>query len=291
MAGKLPSLKAKAVIYENSSDDDNDDNKDTGNDNLGLSLEKHDDNDDDKDKGNDNLDLSLEKLNLCPRKKLLVLGLNGLLVHRVHSRYGVRTNVQIDRHPDGIAGNFLVFNRPYCSAFLEFCFERFEVGIWSSAREWNIDGVLSTITSGLKNKVLFVWDQEQCTDSGFKSLDNKNKPIFFKELGKLWKDFNLPWPRRQYSSSNTLLIEEEPCKALLNPPNTAIFPDSYEVGNDNDTVLGPEGELREFLNGLADADNVQSYVKENRVGQPAITEAHPEWAYYSKIVHKFVKRR
>ncbi|XP_028093544.1 uncharacterized protein LOC114293625 [Camellia sinensis] len=288
MAGKLPSLKAKAVIYENSSDDDNDDNKDTGNDHLGLSLEKHDDNDDNKDKGNDNLDLSLEKLNLCPRKKLLVLGLNGLLVHRVHSRYGVRTNVQIDRHPDGIAGNFLGENLLFSVCLIVTIFFLFRPSYFFL---WNIDGVLSTITSGLKNKVLFVWDQEQCTDSGFKSLDNKNKPIFFKELGKLWKDFNLPWPRRQYSSSNTLLIEEEPCKALLNPPNTAIFPDSYEVGNDNDTVLGPEEELREFLNGLADADNVQSYVKENRVGQPAITEAHPEWAYYSKIVHKFVKRR
>ncbi|XP_028093562.1 uncharacterized protein LOC114293645 isoform X1 [Camellia sinensis] len=265
MAGKLPSLKSKAVIYENSSDDD--DNEDTGNDH--------------------HLGLSLEKLNLGPRKKLLVLGLGGLLVHRVYSRYGVRTNVQTRRRPDGIAGNFLVFNRPYCSEFLEFCFERFEVGIWSSAKDWNIDGVLTTIKSGLKSKLLFVWDQKQCTDSGVMSLEKKNKPIFLKEMKKLWEDRTLPWPCGQYSSSNTLLIDDDPCKALLNPHNTAIFPDSYKVENGNDTVLGPKGELLEFLDGLSDVDDVQSYVKENRVGQPAITETHAEWNYYSKIVPKF----
>ncbi|KAK4730821.1 hypothetical protein R3W88_023809 [Solanum pinnatisectum] len=58
---------------------------------------------------NDNykLYLPLEKLNLGPKKKLLVLNLGGLLVHR----------------------------RPFCDQFLKFCLERFEIGIWSSAME------------------------------------------------------------------------------------------------------------------------------------------------------------
>ncbi|KAF5953967.1 hypothetical protein HYC85_006823 [Camellia sinensis] len=236
MAGKLPSLKSKAVIYENSSDDD--DSEDTGNDH--------------------HLGLSLEKLNLGPRKKLLVLGLGGLLVHRVYSRYGVRTNVQTRPRPDGIAGNFLVFNRPYCSEFLEFCFERFEVGIWSSAKDWNIDGVLTTIKSGLKSKLLFVWHNTAIFPDSYK-VENGNDTVLGKMIDfKSW--FSKMLVSRHYSDNQNNLL-------MLS--------------------LGPKGELLEFLGGLSDVDDVQSYVKENHVGQPAITETHAEWNYYSKIVPKF----
>ncbi|KAH7855847.1 hypothetical protein Vadar_029611 [Vaccinium darrowii] len=249
MSGKLPiSLKSKAVVHYHSRDDGTDD-------------------DAKEESGNDSgLGFSLEKLNLGPRKKLLVLGLGGVLVHRMHQR-DRNTSVRSYRRPDGIAGNFQ--------------------GIWSSAREWNINSGLSTITRGLKDKLLFVWDQKECTDSGFKSLEKKDKPIFLKELKKLWEDRTLPWRRGQYSSSNTLLIDDDPYKALLNPPNTAIFPESYKVDIENDTVLGSNGELRVFLDGLADAADVPSYVKEHRVGKPAITESDSNWDYYSKIIRRF----
>ncbi|KAI8563157.1 hypothetical protein RHMOL_Rhmol03G0090900 [Rhododendron molle] len=269
MSGKLPNLKAKSVVHYHSSDhdDDNDDEKEESGADLGLGF-------------------SLEKLNLGPRKKLLVLGLGGVLVHRLHRR-DQKTNAQCYRRPDGIAENFLVFNRPFCNEFLKFCLERFDVGIWSSAREWNMNDGLSTINRGLKDKLLFVWDQKKCSDSGFKSLERKDKPIFLKELKKLWEDPAQPWRRGQYSSSNTLLIDDDPYKALLNPPNTAVFPESYKFDMENDAVLGSKGELRLFLDGLAEAADVPSYVKEHRIGQPAITESDPNWDYYSKIVRRF----
>ncbi|KAA8518631.1 hypothetical protein F0562_016105 [Nyssa sinensis] len=262
-AGKLPKLKFKNVVSDNSSDDEE---EDTGID-LGLSL---------------------EKLNLGPRKKLLVLGLGGLLVHRVH-RYKSTGN-QNTRSPDAVCGNFRIFRRPFCEEFLEFCFERFEVGIWSSAKEWNVEAVLNTIMKGLYGRLLFVWSQEESTDSGFKTLENKEKPIFLQELNKLWeKNPSLPWRKGQYSSSNTLFIDDEPFKALLNPPNTAIFPHAYKADNVNDTLLGPKGEMQRFLDGLADADDVTSYVKEHPFGQPAITPSHSDWKFYSKIISQFQK--
>ncbi|XP_058208097.1 uncharacterized protein LOC131321101 [Rhododendron vialii] len=272
MSGKLPNLKAKSVVHYHSSDDDDndDDEKEESGTDLGLGF-------------------SLEKLNLGPRKKLLVLGLGGVLVHRLHRR-DQKTNAEYYRRPDGIAGSFQVFNRPFCNEFLKFCFERFDVGIWSSARERSIDTILSTIKTGLKDKLLFVWDKERCTDSGFKSLERKDKPIFLKELKKLWEDPALPWRRGQYSSSNTLLIDDAPYKALLNPPNTAIFPESYKFDMENDAVLGSNGELRLFLDGLAEAADVPSYVKEHPIGQATITESDPNWDYYSKIVRRFVRR-
>ncbi|KAI8563159.1 hypothetical protein RHMOL_Rhmol03G0091000 [Rhododendron molle] len=175
--------------------------------------------------GNDDFVLALEKLKLVSRKKLIVLDLNGLLVHRVY-RFDRNFNVQDYPPPDVICGPHLVFTRPFCSEFLEFCFERFEVGIWSSARERSIDTILNTIKTGLKDKLLFVW------------------------------------------------------------PNTAIFPESYKFDMENDAVLGPNGELRLYLDGLAEAADVPSYVKEHRIGQATITQSDPNWDYYSKIVRR-----
>lgn len=52
-------------------------------------------------------------------------------------------------------------------------------------------------------------DQHQCTDSGLKSLEKKRKPLFFKQLKKVWDHFE-----GKYSESDTLLIDDQPYKAL-----------------------------------------------------------------------------
>lgn len=53
--------------------------------------------------------------------------------------------------------------------------------------------------------------------------------------------------------------------------------------------LGPNGELRKYLQGVADAEDVQSYVKDHRLGQAAITPSHPNWSFYAKIVRSYGK--
>ncbi|KAJ6358157.1 hypothetical protein OIU78_005899 [Salix suchowensis] len=77
--------------------------------------------------------------------------------------------------------------------------------------------------------------------------------------------------------------------ALLNPPHTAVFPDEYTVDCAGDSALGPEGDLRVYLEGLADAEDVPSYVKDHPFGKPAITPLHPDWGFYSKIVRRLNK--
>ncbi|KAK9921182.1 hypothetical protein M0R45_029703 [Rubus argutus] len=72
--------------------------------------------------------------------------------------------------------------------------------------------------------------------------------------------------------------------------HTAIFPTEYKVVDRfDDCSLGPDGELRLYLEGLADADDVTSYVKEHPFGQPAITATHSDWNFYSKIITRFQK--
>ncbi|KAK7337177.1 hypothetical protein VNO77_17739 [Canavalia gladiata] len=183
-------------------------------------------------------DIHLEKLNLGPRKKLLIMNLNGLLLCRTNRR----NKEEIPRH--------------------------------------NIDAALNHAIGALKSKLLFVWDQDRCTNSGFKSLEIKFKPLFFKELSKVWDNVKKGGP---YSASNTLLIDDKPYKALLNPLDTAIFPEPYKPKDEVDRVLDPKGELCLYLKGLADAHDVQSYVKEHPFGQPAITSSHPDWEFYSQV--------
>ncbi|KVH99918.1 uncharacterized FCP1 homology domain-containing protein C1271.03c-like [Cynara cardunculus var. scolymus] len=256
--------------------------------NLVLVSDHHskdeDDDDDEKETETEtDLGICLDKLNLGPKKKLLVIPLGGFIVHRAHRR---RPNtIPRNSRSDFSSGNFLIYRRPFCESFLKFCFERFEVGLWSSAMEHNIHAVLTNVMGDLKRKLLFIWDQEECTDTGFTCLENKKKPLFLKELKFLWekKYSNLPWKDGDYSSSNTLLITN-PANALLNPSNTAISHQDYDPDNKQDDFLGPGGEFRAFLDGVADATDVQSYVQSHPFGEPAITPSHPDWKYYVKVV-------
>ncbi|KAH9676792.1 FCP1 domain-containing protein [Citrus sinensis] len=157
------------------------------------------------------------------RKKLLVLDLNGLLADIVSPPpKDCKADKKIARHA--------VFKRPFCHDFLRFCFERFDVG-----------------------------DLSYCTATSFKALENKYKALVFKELRKVWEisDPNCPWAKGDYNESNTVLLDDSPYKALLNPPYTAIFPCSYKYQNPSDNSLGAGGDLRVYLEMLAEAENVQ----------------------------------
>ncbi|KAI9087314.1 hypothetical protein K1719_030784 [Acacia pycnantha] len=69
-------------------------------------------------------------------------------------------------------------------------------------------------------------DHSQCTPTSFGTLENKHKPLVFKDLRKIWekRDPNLPWEKGYYHESNTLLLDDSPYKALLNPPHTSDLP-------------------------------------------------------------------
>ncbi|KAF5182515.1 Haloacid dehalogenase-like hydrolase (HAD) superfamily protein, partial [Thalictrum thalictroides] len=176
--------------------------------------------------------------------------------------------------------------RPFCCDFLKFCFAKFDVGVWSSRTKKNVDSVINFIMPDKKQELLFCWDQSHCTETGFNTVENDCKPLVFKELKKLWDKHepNLPWEKGEYNESNTLLLDDSPYKALLNPPNTAIFPNSYDFQNLMDNSLGPGGDLRMYLERLATAENIQNYIQQNPFGQRAVTSKNPSWVYYLKVI-------
>lgn len=215
------------------------------------------------------------------RRKLLVLDVNGLLVDTYFHKEPLPKE-----SPDARVGNFFVYKRPFCGEFLQFCLENFVVGIWSSAREYNVNNLVNYVFGDTKEKLAFSWHQSDCTDVGLKAPDNQFKPLFLKELSKLWGKVkvDLPWSIGDYGPSNTLLVDDTPYKAILNPPNTGIFPRSYTAQDYGDNFLG--GALRNYLEGIRDAASVQVYVESNPFGEPSITSASPLWSYVSKVVLK-----
>ncbi|KAG6584401.1 hypothetical protein SDJN03_20333, partial [Cucurbita argyrosperma subsp. sororia] len=216
---------------------------------------------------------------VCSRKKLLVLDVNGLLADFIcYVPYGYK--------PDLVIGQKAVFKRPFCDDFIKFCFERFEVGVWSSRTRRNVDMAIDFLMGDFRQKLLFCWDQSHCTDTTFSTVENKHKPLVLKQIKKLWKYLK----PREFNASNTLLLDDSPHKALCNPANTAIFPVTYRFRDTDDTSLGPGGDLRVYLEGLSMAENVQKYVEQNPFGQRPITEKNPSWKFYRRIIY-FVERR
>lgn len=67
--------------------------------------------------------------------------------------------------------------------------------------------------------LLVFQDLSYCTESNFRTLENRHKALVFKELRKVWEiyDPELPWKKGEFNESNTLLLDDTPYKALLNP--------------------------------------------------------------------------
>ncbi|KAJ6766517.1 NUCLEAR LIM INTERACTOR-INTERACTING FACTOR-RELATED [Salix purpurea] len=213
------------------------------------------------------------------RKKLLILDINGVLVDIVSSPpKGHIADIKIAKRA--------IFRRPFCFDFLNFCFERFEVGIWSSRTRKNVDSVIEFAMGDMQKKLLFCWDLSKCTATQFRTLENRHKPLVFKELRRIWEkdDSELPWEKGDYSQSNTMLLDDSPYKALLNPAHTAIFPYPYQFQNRNDNSLGAGGDIRVYLEELAAADNVQDFVKHHPFGQRAISQGSPNWGFFLKVI-------
>ncbi|XP_047941200.1 uncharacterized protein LOC125188417 isoform X1 [Salvia hispanica] len=213
------------------------------------------------------------------RKKLIVLDINGLLADVV---FPAPKHYKADIKILGRA----VFKRPFCDDFLKFCFQNFYVGIWSSRAKKILDAVVSYLLGDQKDKLLFCWDMRYCTQTGFKTLENRHKPLVCKELRNIWEKDNpsIPWKKGDFDETNTVLLDDSPYKSLLNPLHSAISPNPYQYSDTNDNSLGPGGDLRVYLDGLAASENVQNYVEQHPFGQRPIGEQDLSWEFYCRVL-------
>ncbi|XP_024520960.1 uncharacterized protein LOC9639528 isoform X1 [Selaginella moellendorffii] len=214
------------------------------------------------------------------KKKLLILDVNGLLVDTYFMKE--------DRPPrlhDAVVGRFLVYRRPHCEEFLQFCLRHFHVAVWSSAKEHNVMGMVNLILGESKKLLAFIWSQKWCTDTGVKCLDNKFKPLFLKELKKVWESSkpDVPWDKGEYGPWNTLLIDDSPHKVLRNPDHTAVLALPYSAMETTTSADDFLPALQGYLTKLIDVPDVRDFVRSNPIGQPLITEDSRDWDFYSKL--------
>ena len=218
-------------------------------------------------------------------KKLLVLDVNGLLVARYKRSDKVKPPLNVVEH--GVVAKTHIYKRPFCDAFLQFCFENFHVGIWSSMVESNVHKVLDYIYRSatrkhqfvfMNHQFAFVMHQGDCTNTGIINPENRQQPLFLKDLRNVWARFQ----PGEFNEKNTLLIDDAPNKALHNPPHTAIFPEAYMYDETDTFLMGP---LQKFLVQLIGAPDVQEFVKSHPIGVPAINPGSLHWEVYRKVVN------
>ncbi|KAL6507375.1 hypothetical protein OROGR_023570 [Orobanche gracilis] len=200
---------------------------------------------------------------LCPekaqlsslRRKLLVLDVNGILADIVQAP---EKQCKGDTRISGRANPMILLHK-----------------------------IVDFLLGNLKHKLLFCWDMSHSTPTGFRTLEDCHKPLVFKELSKIWgnDDPNMPWKKGDYNESNTLLLDDSPYKALLNPLHTAVFPYPYTFADKDDKSLGPGGDLRVYLEGLLTSESVQKYIEQHPFGQKAIGDQNPSWEFYAWVLN------
>jgi hypothetical protein len=126
-----------------------------------------------------------------------VLDINGLLVDRTMAVLRDAQDAAVE--PDLRVGAFHVYDRPGMRPFVHMLLARFVVGVWSSARQHNLRGMVSHIFGAHEERLAFVWGQEACTYSGTSAF-------------------------AAFGPHNTLLVDDDAYKAARNPPHTAIHP-------------------------------------------------------------------
>ncbi|CAE6526764.1 unnamed protein product [Rhizoctonia solani] len=155
------------------------------------------------------------------KRCLLVLDLNGTLLHRRRSNSGYTTHV---------------YARPYLGAFLQYISHlstSFEVAVWSSARRANVDLMVDHAWTGRKPDIILAREDMQLTDRQFKrafrhgTFHPDHNVRTTKDLRQLW--LRLAQVQAQnggvmHGPRDTVLLDDSIHKARLQPNNHLALP-------------------------------------------------------------------
>lgn len=137
--------------------------------------------------------------------------------------------------------------------FLKWCFANFTVGIWSCGKR---DTIEMEVFQSYADSLAFVRSQDDSTSLWpRRSQVSEEKPLFLKELSKLWSE------DVRFSEFNTILLDNHSEKFERNPPgNCVLVPDFL---NDVDDVLRLDGELVKHLKAMMACVNLKEYAQAN----------------------------
>jgi hypothetical protein len=140
------------------------------------------------------------------------------------------------------SGRMDIVFRPYFDKFIKYCFENYDVGIWSAANKEYVDFLLKDIFKTYASDLQFSWSSEQCENMEGTSLRlvKPLRKIWESGAGKLYK----------WNENNTLMIEDKEDSCQQNPRNCLIIPKFK--GEKDDRVLEY---LESFLQKISHGQN------------------------------------
>ena len=145
-----------------------------------------------------------------PQDLLLVLDLNGTLVHRPSRSNSAK-----------------LVARPGMEAFVQHILSSYTVLVWSSARPENVGLMCGKIFSTDQRPLLLAeWGRDRF---GLNAQQYNLKLQVYKELEKVWRGFPDSHPRavegRRWDQTNTVLIDDSILKAASQPHNILEVPE------------------------------------------------------------------
>ncbi|KAF9220659.1 hypothetical protein BS17DRAFT_713875 [Gyrodon lividus] len=152
-------------------------------------------------------------------RKLLVLDLNGtLLIRSQHSTARSHT-------PSGPKLR-AVQPRPYMRSFREYLFAPetkawLDTMVWSSAQPHSVEDMVNNVFGSYKSDLRAVWTRRSL---GLSVEEYNRKTLTTKDLAKPWKLLPLG-SQMIHSALTTLLLDDSPHKALLQPYNHVCIPE------------------------------------------------------------------
>ena len=185
-------------------------------------------------------------------RKLLILDLNGTLVVRGDRRRNQRSTFQQftpNAPSSGPTPRALrtVYGRPYLSTFKEFLLHPetkkwLDTMVWSSAQPHSVDDMVDKAFGTRRDELLTVWARDTL---GLTGAEYHAKTQTVKNLDKPWKELGLGngdgAEGRQHSAQTTLLMDDSPLKAILQPWNHLCIRDyTPEVRKSDITIRQAE---------------------------------------------------
>lgn len=174
-------------------------------------------------------------------KRLLLLDINGVLCRKVDSKYEGPVDLELT--------SYKIIYRPGYEKFLAECYERYDVGYYSSTTYKNADGILrAMLTKKQRDSTVCFWYRDRtCLDPDWgKSISNHDswdgdltttqitKFSTVKYLSTIWQNPVINY-NRVYSENNTIICDDSSIKLRFNNRKNCLLIDSFV--DDNDTIL------------------------------------------------------
>jgi RNA polymerase II subunit A small phosphatase-like protein len=108
-------------------------------------------------------------------QKLLILDIDETLIFA--------SETPQSRPHDFIVGDkYFVYKRPFVEEFLTWCFQNFDVAVWTTATDDYAAEIVSKVFPQSDHNLVFLWSRDRCTPA----LDSESRETFFeKKLTKL----------------------------------------------------------------------------------------------------------